>query len=261
MSCTRNHESEVINSIKGTEPELKVYAEDRTLHFPDLLIEFTRNELFIYVFIIIAAIGISHNVTVTLSLAFFFVLAILLTRTMHKERTDKITDEYEELDYRLGILAGLAGGQEHVDHFAHDPNVIDLYYNIREYYDYNNDAFVKSMRNVNTLLRILTDSENCLVDGCYRNLSIARDKYKNALNHLHSILFNIPSVDGRLLNTKQRKAISQLQLILIRHLEAIRKNCPHDKYPYENWFLTGMSEPKEQYSESVLVPETAFEYY
>ena len=261
MSCNQDQRENVANSVRGITEHLKVYADEKSIHFPDLLIDFTRNELFVYVVIILLALGISFNVTITLSIIFFFSLAVLLTRTMHVERNDKITDEYEELDYRLHILSSYASGKEHIDHFAHDPNVIDLYYNIREYYEYNHDAFVKSMRNVNTILRILADSEICLKDGCYRNLSIARDKYKNALNHLQSLVYMIPAVKNNIIKNKQRKAIEQLQLILIRHLETIRKNCPHDKFPYDDWFTTGMAEPKEQYSKTDLVKETAFDYY
>lgn len=228
----------------------------------NLLNNYTRYELFLYASILIISLGISQNITMTTTSIFFLILAFRFSSLLHENKKEKITDNYEELDYRLEILGGLTGDMMHVDHFEYDPNLIDLFYNIKEFHTYNKDAFNKCIENVNTLMRIYASSKKGLWEGCYRNLSIAKDKYHNALNHLQSMIYRLPSVKKQVYTKKFEKAMKQLQIILIRHLETILTNCPKDKYPYSSWFLTGMKEPKEQYSESVLVPEkTVFDYF
>jgi len=241
-----------------------------------------RHDAFVYGASIVIALSMSQYFDVSLSFITFGIVAMAFSFFLYKQDIAIERDEYQELDRRLTFLNGIS----RTEHFTLDPNVIDFFYNTREFYEYNKDAFIRAMRNADAVLAILQDADkgsktgsaSCSRDktqdksqdkskhsgqlnACIANWRVAKDKYTAAMNHWHSIVFGVPSVIGAVLIKKHREATKTLQLILLQHLTTIRATCDPMKFPYEPLFTTGLSEPQAEYSKSALVPETAWNRY
>jgi len=73
-----------------------------------------------------------------------------------------------------------------------DPTLIDFYYNIREYSQYNISSFVKSLIHCNNILGLCYEAKMG-INRKYLNYETIVLETKNALNELNSIIYNLPS--------------------------------------------------------------------
>lgn len=229
----------------------------------------TRDELFKYGALIVISIAISFHVNVTLAMIAFGVISYYVSSKWYMHNTDKIANDYEDLDYRLSILQGLVCGMcdspakaLELHEFPRDPTLIDLFYDSQEYARWNHDDFVSTMQNVNTILEIVRDVvERGVKYDCVKLAQHAYDKYKNAMNHWHALVYTIPSVREQVLVKKHRDVMEALQLRLLQHVQNIRDKCPSDIPPFEKYFIAGLSQPQDEYSTSEMIPTTSFERY
>jgi hypothetical protein len=96
-----------------------------------------------------------------------------------------------------------------------DPLIIDFYYNIKEYSQYNISSFVKSILHCNNILSIIYDAKIGL-NRKYLNYQTVIYETKNALNELNSVIYNIPS--SVISFNKFKNSISVLHQLLNKHI-------------------------------------------
>jgi len=96
-----------------------------------------------------------------------------------------------------------------------DPLVIDFYYNIKEYSQYNISSFVKSIIHCNNILSIIYEARIGL-NRKYLNYQTVIYETKNALNELNSVIYNTPS--SVITFNKFKNSISILHKLLNKHI-------------------------------------------
>jgi hypothetical protein len=69
-------------------------------------------------------------------------------------------------------------------------SIIDLYYSVRNYSQFNIDSYVKSLIHTNNLLKLSYESKQTKINSY--NYTIAVDEMNNALNEFASIIYSLP---------------------------------------------------------------------
>jgi hypothetical protein len=96
-----------------------------------------------------------------------------------------------------------------------DPLIVEFFYEIREYSQYNISSFVRSLFHCNNILSIIYDSKIGL-NREYLNYETVIFETKGALNELSSVLYNTPN--NKITFNKFRYSITKLHKILNQHI-------------------------------------------
>jgi hypothetical protein len=97
-----------------------------------------------------------------------------------------------------------------------DPLIIEFFYRIREYSQYNISSFVKSLLHCNNILGIMYEAQIGL-NRKYLNYETAIFEVKNALNELNSVIYNTPLTEISL--DKFKNSITSLHRLLNHHIK------------------------------------------
>jgi len=169
-----------------------------------------------FVYIVIIA-SIFYIFTQVIQARTSHIFSLIVTFFIIKTLREKSTTEYEnfntDIDYRYELI-GLPSN------FYMDVNLINLYFSIYKWKNFNPHNYNESIRAVNNVLQIEKHSQK--LSRCVDNYEIAYDQSKNALNMLHGFIYNIEQPQ---LVAKLKKVLHRLQELLARHLSNIRKNC------------------------------------
>lgn len=176
----------------------------------------SAESLFQYFVVLIICITVIVHISPNAVSVLGGIVGIMFVYFLNDRKTTQVQSFNEDLQWRLQSLF------PRPQNFEIDPDLINLFYNIRDMRSYNSLAYDKALKNVDSMLRILKDVQ-IGVQHCEQNYELAHDKHTNALNHLHSVIYNIPLSDVTL--DKYKQALSQLQLILKRHLDTIYNIC------------------------------------
>lgn len=179
-----------------------------------------RINAFWYILILVILVRIVTLINVKLNLILALVLAVLLIYYYQDQYTSNISDLNRSLEYKLNSLPTKP------QNFHIDADLIDLFYSVREFYDYHPDAYSQSLKNIDQLLEIEREVLQG-VDRCRDYYQIAMDQYKNALNHFHSIIYSLPPVKTS--QQKFKNTLDTLQLILRKHTDKISYICSKSK--------------------------------
>jgi hypothetical protein len=95
--------------------------------------------------------------------------------------------------------------------FNEYPELIELFYSIRDFYDYNATVFKQVIINVDLMILILNDIKQNII-SCKYNVDILQDKKRKVLNNLSSMIFTIEN--NKLIERKLQKAVLELHKIL-----------------------------------------------
>ena len=99
-----------------------------------------------------------------------------------------------------------------------NPVLVELFFNIREYSQYNISAFSNCLIHCNNVLAIDYQSKIGLNDAFY-NYDTAVLEVKKALNELNSVIYNLPST--KVSYNKFSNVINMLHGILNKHIKDI----------------------------------------
>lgn len=147
-----------------------------------------------------------------------FVIGVLVVYYRY-DRDNSITDStYKELDYRLKTLYPVPAN------FHMDADLINLYFNIREFRKYHSEGYDESLVAVDNMLKLISEIEADVVFHCKENLDVIRDHYNKALNHMHSVIYKIPPT-SLVYHRKHKRAMNALQIILRRHIDDVVQIC------------------------------------
>lgn len=172
---------------------------------------------FIFVQVIVLLFGIipiqlNHTIGLFLGMLFIYIY--------EQNRQSYSIQKFSELEIKMEKI------QPKPKYFWVDANIIELVYNIKEYYTYNPKAFTEMVNAIDNIFKIELDTEKVALDRCKANSDIAIDQYNLALNNLHSILYTLPTTSiSTFISDKLIDAQKKLQLYLQRHLDNIAHTC------------------------------------
>jgi hypothetical protein len=146
------------------------------------------------------------------------VIALIVIYYRVDKRKAVVSDAYDELDYRITTL------YPKPENFHMDADLINLFYNIREFRKYHSEGYDESLVAIDNMLKIISEIEAGVVFHCKENLDVIRDLYNKALNHLHSVIYKIPPTSLEY-HRKHKRAMNALQIILRRHIDDIVQRC------------------------------------
>lgn len=150
---------------------------------------------------------------------FFFVGAIIASAIIYyraDEKNHTISTKNKELMMKLKSLNPKPAN------FHMDPDLINLYYNIRDFRTLNTEAYDQSLIAVDNMLKIVSELEQG-VYHCKENLDIVIDQMNKALNHLHTTIYKMPI--PKIVEMKYMQSLQALQIILRRHVDRMVDIC------------------------------------
>ncbi len=121
-----------------------------------------------------------------------------------------------------------------------NPVIVEFYYNIREFSQYNMSAYVNSILHVNNVIRLHNDAK-IGINNPFANLDVLKDEVEKSLNALESIIYMIPS--SPIAENKSAKSLDVLQSILSKYIIEMEDFC--EKYNDING-LTIYSKPNDR---------------
>ena len=130
-----------------------------------------------------------------------------------------------------------------------NPLIVDFFYNIREFTQYNINNYTECLRNVNNIIGINQQVSRNLYNPFldYTTAILFRD---NALNALSAIIYNIPSTI--ILDDKLYNSVTELQELLNAHILDIGAIC---KYKNEKDGIDNSSMPDDIISDKDYIKE------
>ena len=103
-----------------------------------------------------------------------------------------------------------------------NPLIVEFFYDIREFSQYNISAYVNSILHTNNVMKLHQDITQGLQNP-YANLDLAKEEVSKSLNSLESIIYKLPITD--VTNTKYKKSVDTLQSILTKYIIEIEQIC------------------------------------
>lgn len=159
-------------------------------------------------------------VTQILQPSWYFFVGLLIATAIIYYRIDKkkntISSMNKELMMKLKTLTPKPAN------FHMDPDLINLFYNIRDFKTLNSEAYEQSLIAVDNMLKLVSEIE-AGVYHCAENLDIVRDQMNKALNHLHTTIYKAPIPKN--VEMKYQQALQALQIILRRHVDHVVDIC------------------------------------
>lgn len=120
-----------------------------------------------------------------------------------------------------------------------NPLIVDFFYNIREFTQYNINSYTECLKNVNNIIGLNQQVSRKLYNP-YLDYTTAILFRENALNALSSIIYNIPSTI--ILDNKLYDSVNNLQELLNAHILDIGAIC---KYKNEKEGIDNYSMPDD----------------
>jgi len=121
----------------------------------------------------------------------------------------------------------------------HDADIINLLYNVKDFYQYNPASFQLTVKSIDNVLRLhdelrlineaIGNSENPAGEirrgagRCEDNLDVLDENQSDALNHFHSLIISMPS--NLVLDNKHTDNQKRLHLLLQRHRDDAFRLC------------------------------------
>lgn len=148
------------------------------------------------------------------------IMALIIALIVIYYRIDKrntiVSDAYDELEYRLTTL------YPKPENFHMDADLINVYYNMRNFRKYHSEGYDESLVAVDNLLKLESEIESGIFH-CKENMDVMKDLMNKALNHFHSIIFKLP-VQVYLMR-KHKRALNTLHILLRRHIDDMSRHC------------------------------------
>lgn len=180
------------------------------------LVSINSKDLFKYLSILVILIYFMNILKITWKMVFGLLIGIIIVYIMFDKKRLEGTTYDEQLKIKLELI------KPRPKMFDEYPELIELFYSIREFYDYNETSFKKVVKNVDLMLTVLKDIRQNIIN-CKHNVDILQDKKSMALNHLNSMIFTIEN--NKLIERKLKKAVVALHKILNNYENEAIKIC------------------------------------
>lgn len=143
-------------------------------------------------------------------------IALIVIYYRMDKRNSTVSNAYDELEYRLKAL------HPKPENFQMDADLINLYYNVKEFRQYHTDGYDQSLVAVDNMLKLVSEVE-AGVFHCKENLDVIKDQMNKALNHFHVIIYKLPN--QVFMMRKHKRALNALHVILRRHVDDVSRKC------------------------------------
>jgi hypothetical protein len=150
-----------------------------------------------------------------LQLVALLIALIVIYYRMDKRKT-VTANSYDELEYRLKSL------YPKPENFQMDADLINLFYNIKDFRNYNSDGYDQSLVACDNMLKLKSEVE-AGVFHCKENLDVIKEEMNKALNHFHTIVYKLPA--QLYLMEKHQRSINALHVILRKHIDDVVMMC------------------------------------
>ena len=209
-----------LTEIKEKETELdeltSSYNSSKATGLYNYITEIDNKSLFFFCTTFLFVYNLVNQFSFSISSIVSILIATLVVYFLNeRRRTTEFTD-MTELEIKLVRIT------PNPKYFHLDAGIIELVYSIREFRNYNDEAFVEMIIAIDHFLAMSYNVENDIAD-CHHAVEIAQNYKKQALNHLMSIIHRAPQ--SEIIQTKLRKAADSLHFILNHHIETMKKRC------------------------------------
>ena len=228
----------------------------------DILYKIPKYNIIIYIFLIAIIYNFINRLKIRLNeiLTFLFCLLIIyllikkdytefIKYTQYKKSQlnflhKLIFDKEWEYAKHNSILIKPTGGEK--SYLYLNPVIVELFYNIREYSQYNISSYINSIIHCNNVIAIEYQAKIGL-NREHMNYEMAIDETKKALNELSSVIYNLPLAKQGYIKLKD--TIKTLHGLLNKHIQVIGELFKNDNKVndinmfsmpdnfYDNYFL------------------------
>jgi hypothetical protein len=208
----------------------------------------SKEKKLIYISVIILSIFFFNNAFIpTISFVVGILIAVTIIYYDFQISKTTVDDLNTQLHYKLASLLKEENLKQ-PEYLHLEPDMINLFYDIRDFRVYNRDAYVKSIRSVDSLLRIKKEIENgykytiipklspwqnfgytnkaTVLSNItnYRSLFEAAETLStNAVNHIHSFVISLPPEE--IYRTKHKRALDKFHILSKRIVDDILITC------------------------------------
>lgn len=192
------------------------YQSAKTTGLYNYITEIDNKSLFFFstVFLLVYNLVIKFHFSIS-SIIAILVASLIVYFLNERRRTTEFTD-MTELEIKLVRIT------PNPKYFHLDAGIVELVYSMREFRNYNEEAFVEMIMAIDKFLSLTYAIENDVAD-CHHSVQIAQSFKKQALNHLMSIIHRAPQ--SEVTQTKLRKAADSLHFILNHHIDVMKTQC------------------------------------
>lgn len=133
-----------------------------------------------------------------------------------KKISDK-SDINRDLELKLHLL-----DKDTPLYFHLDPNIINLFFSIKDFKTHNPKAFIQAMKTTDNVLHLKSDMENNL-ENPVQTFQIAQMMASRSLNHMQSFIFSIPK--SSVFKNKYQQVLDRHHILLKRNLDFMFNRC------------------------------------
>jgi hypothetical protein len=203
----------LLNKINNSSDDINSYFKNYDLYntnIYDILSKIPKYNIVVYIFIVFLIYNFINKLEIRLNEILVWIICILLIyllinkdytqfiqytivkknqlEFLHKLMFDDYTWDYEKKNNLL--LKPI--NTDNKSYLYLNPLIVEFFYNIREYSQYNISSYVNSLLHTNNVIGFEYQSRIGL-NNKYDNYEVAVVETKKALNELNSLIYNLPS--------------------------------------------------------------------
>jgi hypothetical protein len=208
----------------------------------DILYKIPKYNIIIYIFLIAIIYNFINRLKIRLNEILTFLFCLLIIYLLIKKNYTEFIKYTQYKKSQLNFLHKLIFNNKDWSYAKNNsimikptgneksylylnPVIVELFYNIREYSQYNISSYINSIIHCNNVIAIEYQSKIGL-DRTYMNYEIATEETKKALNELNSIIYNLPST--KVSYMKLKDTIKTLHQLLNKHIRTIGEVFKND---------------------------------
>ena len=176
----------------------------------DILTKTPKYNFIIYILIVFIIFNFIGKLNIRLNeLLSWFICIILIYFLINKDYTQfiqftqvkknqlnflhKLMFDKKDIDYaKLNNIIVKPIGSEQKSYLYLNPLIVEFYFNVREYSQYNISSYVNSIIHSNNVIGLNYQSK-IGINRTYLNYELAIEETRKSLNELNSIIYNLPS--------------------------------------------------------------------
>lgn len=203
----------LLNKINNSSDDINSYFKNYDLYntnIYDILSKIPKYNIVVYIFIVFLIYNFINKLEIRLNEILVWIICILLIyllinkdytqfiqytivkknqlEFLHKLMFDDYTWDYE----KNNNLLLKPTNSDNKSYLYLNPLIVEFFYNIRNYSQYNISSYVNSLLHTNNVIGFEYESRIGL-NNKYDNYEVAVVETKKALNELNSLIYNLPS--------------------------------------------------------------------
>jgi hypothetical protein len=173
-------------------------------------------DLFIYINIILVSLIFFNKINIKFKSFVGILYGLIFAYYIYNKKDVEMSTYDEQLQDKLNNIMA------HPTYFNLYDEIIDLFYDLKIFYNYNKYEYLKCIQNVDLFLKIYNDIK-IGIKYCDKNIDIILDLKQNALNNLHSMIYSIEN--NKIIENKLKNGINKLNNILISYEKDMINIC------------------------------------